>query len=77
MLGRPSSEAEIFYRDWRAIASEYVLIGRVRPDAQDLVVRYELYDVLRQARIAEGPAHGGGGGAHARASRVGQRSTKS
>jgi TolB protein len=54
MLGRPSSEAEIFYRDWRAIASEYVLIGRVRPDAQDLVVHYELYDVLRQARIAAG-----------------------
>ena len=29
MLGLPSTEAEIFYRDWRAINTEYVLIGRV------------------------------------------------
>ena len=29
MLGRPSTEAEVFYRDWRAISSEYLLIGRV------------------------------------------------
>jgi hypothetical protein len=28
MLGFPSREEELFYRDWRAIASEYVLIGR-------------------------------------------------
>lgn len=54
MLGFPSREAEIFYRDWRAISSEYVLIGRVRPEAEGLAVRYELYDVLRQTRIAEG-----------------------
>lgn len=54
MLGFPSSEQEIFYRDWRAIASEYVLIGRVRPEGTGLAVHFELYDVLRQARIAEG-----------------------
>lgn len=54
MLGFPSREAELFYRDWRAIASEYVLIGRVRAEGPDLNVHYELYDVLRQARILEG-----------------------
>lgn len=54
MLGFPSREEELFYRDWRAIQSEYVLIGRVTGQGDRLAVRYELYDVLRQARIAEG-----------------------
>ncbi len=54
MLGFPTTEAEIFYRDWRAIQSEYVLIGQVSAQGGQLAVRYELYDVLRQARIAEG-----------------------
>lgn len=58
MLGFPSREADIFYRDWRAISSEYVLIGRVRPQGEQLAVHFELYDVLRQARIAEGDITG-------------------
>ena len=29
MLSFPSRESELFFRDWRAISAEYVLIGRV------------------------------------------------
>ena len=29
MLGLPSTEQEVFYRDWRALETEYLLIGRV------------------------------------------------
>ncbi|MEE4108716.1 MAG: Tol-Pal system beta propeller repeat protein TolB [Halieaceae bacterium] len=64
MLGFPTREEELFYRDWRALQSEYVLIGRVGAEgsaaanpaagATGLSVRWELYDVLRQARVAEG-----------------------
>lgn len=86
MLGFPTREEDIFYRDWRAVQSEYLLIGRAnfeagresgrslspaetiaapesgpkpgRPQAgaegERLAVHYELYDVLRQARIAQG-----------------------
>ncbi|MEM9317357.1 MAG: Tol-Pal system beta propeller repeat protein TolB [Pseudomonadota bacterium] len=54
MLGFPSREEDLFYRDWRAIQSEYVLIGRVSEEGASLSARYELYDVLRQSRIAEG-----------------------
>lgn len=54
MLGFPSREEEVFYRDWRAINSEYVLIGRLNAEADKLSVHYELYDVLRQTRILEG-----------------------
>ena len=63
MLGFPTREDELFYRDWRALQSEYVLIGRVAAEddgaanpaaTPGLSVRWELYDVLRQSRIAEG-----------------------
>jgi TolB protein len=53
MLGRPSSEAEVFYRDWRAIDSEYLVIGRVSVAGQ-MRIEYELYDVLRQTRVHSG-----------------------
>jgi len=53
MLGRPSTEAEVFYRDWRAISSEYLLIGRVSVAGQ-MRIEYELFDVLRQTRVHAG-----------------------
>ncbi|AQA19992.1 Tol-Pal system beta propeller repeat protein TolB [Halioglobus japonicus] len=54
MLGRPSTERDIFYRDWRALDTEYILIGRSSASGQDLRVEYELYDVTRQARVYQG-----------------------
>jgi TolB protein len=54
MLGKPTSEQEIFYRDWRAIESEYLLIGGVSVTNGQMRVDYQLFDVLRQTKI-----HGG------------------
>ena len=54
MLGRPSSEQEIFYRDWRALATEYILIGRVSATGQDMRIEYELFDINRQTRVHQG-----------------------
>jgi len=53
MLGRPSTEAEVFYRDWRAIDTEYLLIGRVSVAGQ-MRIEYELFDVLRQTIVHSG-----------------------
>ncbi|MEH6637493.1 MAG: Tol-Pal system beta propeller repeat protein TolB [Halioglobus sp.] len=53
MLGRPSTKAEVFYRDWRAIDTEYLLIGRVSV-TDKMRIEYELYDVLRQANVHSG-----------------------
>ncbi|MFT4613888.1 MAG: TolB protein [Bacteroidia bacterium] len=50
MLGIPSIESDVFYRDWRAIESEYLLIGRVS-GAEQLRIEYELFDVVRQTRV--------------------------
>ena len=53
MLGRPSTASDIFYRDWRAIDSEYLLIGRVSA-TETMRIEYELYDVLRQSKVFGG-----------------------
>ncbi|MFV0477164.1 MAG: Tol-Pal system beta propeller repeat protein TolB [Parahaliea sp.] len=57
MLGRPTSESEVFYRDWRAISTEYLLIGRVSTD-QQMRIEFELFDVNRQLKVLEGVESG-------------------
>lgn len=55
MLGRPASQGEIFWRDWRAIQTEYLVIGRVSlQEGERMRVDYELYDVNRQSRLHAG-----------------------
>lgn len=62
MLGRPSAKDEVFYRDWRALNTEYLLIGRVSMtgprETGTLRIDYELYDVLRQTRILAAASQG-------------------
>ncbi len=50
MLSLPSKESEVFYRDWRAIDAQYLLIGRVY-GGETMRIEYELYDVLRQNQV--------------------------
>jgi TolB protein len=69
MLGQPSTEAEIFYQDWRSLNTEYVLIGRVSNPGQ-LRVDYELFDVLRQTKILSGYEAGAASDARMLAHRV-------
>ena len=57
MLGYPRTEEEIFYRDWRALATEYLLIGRVSA-TDKMRIEYELFDVTRQTRVAQGVEEG-------------------
>ncbi len=45
MLSLPGPDDQIFYRDWRAIDSEYTVVGSVERDSQGLLVRYGLHDV--------------------------------
>lgn len=57
MLGLPTTQQEIFYRDWRAIETEYLLIGRVTVTDR-MRIDYELYDVLRQKAVYTGAEEG-------------------
>ncbi|MEH6581012.1 MAG: Tol-Pal system beta propeller repeat protein TolB [Halioglobus sp.] len=72
MLGFPSTQKDIFYRDWRAIETEYVLIGRVSSTDQ-MRIEYELFDVLRQASVYKGVEQGSPNEARMLAHRVSDR----
>ena len=52
MLSLPTSSNEVYYRDWRVLNQEYLLIGQIDPTADDRYrVQYELYDVYKQKRV--------------------------
>ena len=59
MLGLPSTQEEVFYRDWRVLETEYLLIGKASPTPNSgLRIDYELFDVLRQTRVFSGMESG-------------------
>jgi TolB protein len=71
MLGFPSTQEEVFYRDWRALETEYLLIGKASPAPDNgLRVDYELFDVLRQTRVFSGMESGPASDARMLAHRV-------
>ena len=57
MLSYPSRESELFFRDWRAISAEYVLIGRVSVGSQARI-DFQLFDTTRQQAVQEGTVTG-------------------
>ncbi len=60
MLSQPHNPNEVFYNEWRAVSSDYVLIGRIAPDGFGRIrVNVELFDVLRQSMIMEFASNGG------------------
>jgi TolB protein len=60
MLSLPTSSDAVFYRDWRAIGSEYVLVGRIAKisEPQSVQLEYELMDVQSQQKILAGTLSG-------------------
>ena len=57
MLSLPTSRDDIFYRDWRAIAARYLVIGRVSKGAQ-LQIDFALHDVERGIELFSGQVVG-------------------
>ena len=60
MLSYPTQPDEVFFRDWRILGTEYLVIGRVHREASgDLGVRYYLYDVFNERQLASREVRGG------------------
>ncbi len=59
MLSTPHSQNEVFYRDWRFLGADYLLIGKISETGGSMQVQYELFDVLREERLL-GEVLGGG-----------------
>jgi TolB protein len=60
MLSLPDKSGDVFYRDWRAIGSEYVLVGRLEKilGPRAIQLEYELMDVQSQQVILTGTLTG-------------------
>lgn len=54
MLSMPSEEREVFYRDWRVLAQDYLLVGKIdrTPGSQLVQVQYEFFDINRELKLA-------------------------
>jgi TolB protein len=54
MLSMPSQEDEVFYRDWRILAQDYLLVGKIEraPGSQLVQVQYEFFDINRELKLA-------------------------
>lgn len=57
MLSMPTTESQVYYRDWKVLGAEYLVIGRLKegPGATYLV-DFELFDVYQQKLIRKGNA---------------------
>jgi len=59
MLSFPSRASDIYFRDWRAISSDYVLIGEVMPSTGGAIeIHYRLFDTSREQEIDQGRVQG-------------------
>lgn len=45
MLSTPHFEDQVYFRDWRLLKVEYLVIGRMRPTDGGIRLHYELYDI--------------------------------
>lgn len=53
MLSLPSEEQEVYYRDWRILAQDYLLVGKIsrEPRSQLVHVQYEFFDINREIKL--------------------------
>ncbi len=54
MLSMPNEANEVFYNDWRTLAQDYLLVGKINraPGSQLVQVQYEFFDVNRELKLA-------------------------
>ncbi|MEE8057458.1 MAG: Tol-Pal system beta propeller repeat protein TolB [Pseudomonadales bacterium] len=58
MLGNPQDQSEVYYRDWRALTVDYLLVGQLIPTPDGLMAQYQLFDVYAQKLVLEGRQFG-------------------
>lgn len=52
MLSSPSQEDQVFFRDWRMVNQDYLLVGRMQPSSDgEIRITFELFDVLKEQKM--------------------------
>lgn len=59
MLALPRSEAEVIYRDWRILGSEYLVTGNIVEQGGRFTATFELFDILAQRKLFRKSIAGG------------------
>ena len=49
MLSLPHSKSEVYFRDWRMLNVEYLVIGHLKLSGDQILLHFELYNVFKQA----------------------------
>jgi TolB protein len=49
MLSRPRSSKEVYFRDWRMLNVEYLVIGHLSLSGDQILLHFELYNIFKQA----------------------------
>jgi len=60
MLSSPHQQSEVYYRDWRALGVDYLLVGRLLPGSNNILAQFELFDVYAEKRVLTGSETGVG-----------------
>ena len=66
MMGTPHKEADIYFRDWRILGAEFIVIGDLQEGPSGYVLEYQLFDVVRERRIFASPKTMTGSSRHLR-----------
>ena len=59
MLSFPQQEKDIYFRDWRVLGAEYIVLANIQKSDSSVVVNYSLYDVLAQKKVFQKRVAGG------------------
>lgn len=51
MLALPQEQKDVYFRDWKILGAEYLVIGGIEPVTGGYQLRFELYDVLNQRQV--------------------------
>ena len=52
MLSYPSTQDAVFFRDWRILETDYLVIGKAQTNVLDQIqVSYQLFDVATQSQL--------------------------
>ncbi|ALO46621.1 Tol-Pal system beta propeller repeat protein TolB [Pseudohongiella spirulinae] len=53
MLSLPTEESQVHYRDWRILAQQYLVVGKISPvpGGQMVQVQWEFFDINRERKV--------------------------
>ncbi len=58
MISQPAQVGEVIFRDWTAIGAQYLLVGKITPDAGRVQVSYALINVTTEQVMLSGSVGG-------------------